>query len=134
LKNNEKNNIILKESDNMLLNINLKILIPVVLALLLIFILVFIFSKKTKKIKKINVSEELVVNIVLALGGKDNIVDIKEVSNRISFEVNDIKNIKFDDLKKLSNGGVFVTNNQVKTLFQTDSKVLKQKIKSYLNK
>ena len=88
--------------------------------------LLLILKKKPKRIK---VDEEFVDNIFSLLGGKDNILDITVDNARLKFKIKDLDVVDLNGLKSISNQGVFVTGNNIKTLFKYDSETIKKAMK-----
>jgi phosphotransferase system IIB component len=103
------------------------IIVPVVLVLSLV---VFLILKNKKGNKKIKIDAEFINNLVDILGGKENVLSVTNENGRIKFELEDLELAKLEDLKALSNSGVFVTNNTVKTLFPHDAKTISNAIKN----
>ena len=105
------------------------VILPVVAAIIIV-ILVVILLKLKKGNKKIKVDAEFINNLVNVLGGKTNILSVTNENGRIKFELEDLELAKLEELKSLSNSGVFVTNNTVKTLFPHDAKTISNAIKN----
>jgi phosphotransferase system IIB component len=88
--------------------------------------IVLVLKKKPKRIK---VDEEFVNNIFLLLGGKENINEITVDNARLKFNIKDIDIVDLNGLKAISNQGVFITGNNIKTLFKYDSETIKKAMK-----
>ena len=73
-----------------------------------------------KKPKRIKIDEEFITNIFNLLGGKTNINDITVDNARLKFNIKDLDIVDLNGLKALSNQGVFITGNNIKTLFKYD--------------
>ena len=115
----------------MFLNINpLFIIIPAIIVLAIIILVVVLLVKKNKGPKKIKVDSEFINTLVTVLGGKENVLSVTNENGRIKFELEDLELAKLEELKALSQNGVFVTNNTVKTLFPHDAKTISNAIKN----
>lgn len=115
----------------MFLNINpLFIIIPAIIVLAIIILVVVLLIKKNKGPKKIKVDSEFINTLVTVLGGKENVLSVTNENGRIKFELEDLELAKLEELKSLSQNGVFVTNNTVKTLFPHDAKTISNAIKN----
>jgi phosphotransferase system IIB component len=102
------------------------IIVPVVLVLSLV---VFLILKNKKGNKKIKIDAEFINNLVDILGGKENVLSVTNENGRIKFELENLEKTNLQGLKELSQSGVFVTNNTVKTLFPHDAKTISNAIK-----
>ena len=91
-------------------------------------LLIIYFNKKMPKGPKIN--DEFISSLINYLGGKDNINSAKNINGRVSINIKNLELPKFEELKKLSSRGVFVTNNDVKMLFSYDSNQICKNIES----
>lgn len=85
-------------------------------------VVIILCTKKGKK--KIVVDEELISNMISYLGGKENIKSYSKENARVKFEVNELDKVNLESLKTISIKGVFVTGNNVKTLFKYDSELI----------
>ena len=104
----------------------LAIVLPVVL---LIGGALFFILKAKKNDKKIKIDSEFINKLVSILGGKDNVLSVTNDNGRIKFDLSDLDKANLNELKELSQNGVFVTNNTVKTLFPHDAKTISNAIK-----
>lgn len=104
----------------------LLIIIPV---LLVISLILFLVLKNKKGSKKIKIDAEFINELVTILGGKENVLSVTNENGRIKFELNNLDLANLQGLKDLSQNGVFVTNNTVKTLFPHDAKTISNAIK-----
>lgn len=77
---------------------------------------------------KLKVDEAFIQTLVTALGGKLNITKASNTNGRIQIEVEDLELVNFEEIKKLSTAGVFVTNQTIKMLFSYDSDTICQAI------
>ena len=90
-------------------------LIIILISLVLLYLLKF-------KSKGIKIDEEFMNQLITSLGGKENIKNYSVENSRVKFELIDLEKANLDGIKALSTKGVFVTNNNVKTLFKYESK------------
>ncbi|MBO5711435.1 MAG: PTS transporter subunit EIIB, partial [Acholeplasmatales bacterium] len=105
------------------------IIYSVIGALVLVGIIVGLILILKKKPKRIKVDEEFINNIFTLLGGKQNINDITVDNARLKFKINDLDIVDLNGLKAVSNQGVFVTGDNIKTLFKYDSETIKKAMK-----
>jgi phosphotransferase system IIB component len=91
-------------------------------AILISLITCIILTKRNKG--KVVVDEELIENLISFLGGKENIKSYNKDNGRVKFEIYDLSLVNLDNMKSISKNGVFVTGNNVKTLFKYDSEVV----------
>ena len=115
----------------MFLEFNPIFLLPIIAAVIIIGIVITLLIVNGKKgTKKIKIDAEFINNLATILGGKENILSVTNENGRIKFELSDLEKANLNDLKALSQSGVFVTNNTVKTLFPHDAKTISNAIKS----
>lgn len=95
--------------------------------ILLILCISLIVKKKNKRIK---VDETFISSLVSALGGKRNILAVKNINGRVNFELEDAEQANLETLKQLSTAGVFITNQTIKLLFSYDSDLICQSIQA----
>ncbi len=105
-------------------------IIPAIVVGVAIIVTIILLAIKNKGPKKIKIDAEFINNLVNVLGGKSNVLSVTNENGRIKFELEDLELAKLEDLKALSNSGVFVTNNTVKTLFPHDAKTISNAIKN----
>lgn len=101
-----------------------------VVVAIIIVLLIVLLLKKNKGPKKIKVDTEFINTLVNVLGGKANVLNVTNENGRIKFQLEDLELAKLEELKALSQSGVFVTNNTVKTLFPHDAKTISNAIKN----
>ena len=111
----------------MFLMFNPIFLLPIFAAVVIIIVVIIVNAKKGNK--KIKIDAEFINNLVSILGGKENILSVTNENGRIKFELDDLEKANLANLKELSQSGVFVTNNTVKTLFPHDAKTISNAIK-----
>lgn len=90
----------------------------------LVFFIAFIIGIIIGKIKNkghVKVDEEFMTTLIESLGGKDNIKSYCVDNSRVKFELLDLTLAKLDTIKELSPKGVFITGNNIKTLFKYES-------------
>ncbi len=107
--------------------LNMAPIIAIICAAVLVVILIVInilFFLKRKRKPKIKVNQDFIQQLLQALGTKENMLDAKNVNGRVILEVEDVDQVNFEELKKLSSAGVFVTNHSIKMLFAYDSKLI----------
>lgn len=97
-------------------------------ALILIILIILIIVKKRKK-SKLDSQNEYAENIIKALGGIDNIDDIKLSRRRLNAIVSDLNLLRPKDLRNLKLGAV-ITKNNVKILVKDNPK----EVYKYINK
>ena len=115
----------------MFLEFNPIFLLPIIAAVIIIGIVITLLIVNGKKgTKKIKIDAEFINNLATILGGKENILSVTNENGRIKFELSDLEKANLNALKELSQSGVFVTNNTVKTLFPHDAKTISNAIKS----
>ena len=114
----------------MFLMVNPFLILAIVLPVIALIVGAIFFVKKAKKgNKKIKIDAEFINNLVTVLGGKENVLSVTNENGRIKFELSDLELANLQGLKDLSQNGVFVTNNTVKTLFPHDAKTISNAIK-----
>ena len=114
----------------MFLQFNPLFLLPIIPTVILIIVVILLVKKVESGNKKIKIDAEFIEKLVTILGGKLNILSVTNENGRIKFELADLEKANLNDLKALSQSGVFVTNNTVKTLFPHDAKTISNAIKS----
>lgn len=101
----------------------------IVLAVMLIVIgIILIIKFKGKNKNKLIIDDEFINSIYELLGNRENVKSISVDNARLKFDVIDLNLVNLNGLKELSQNGVFVTNNVVKTLFKFDSKEIKKQM------
>ena len=114
----------------MVLAIPMKFIIPLVVAICVVLIaaLIIYLVIKNKNKGHVKVDNEFIDNIILDLGGKENIKDVNVDNARLKIGVNNLDLIKADELHLKSPSGVFITGNNIKLLFKYDSQAIKREI------
>ena len=105
------------------------IIYSVIGAVVIIALIVCLIVFLKKKPKRIKVDEEFIENIYKVLGTKENILDITVDNARLKFRIKDLDSVDLEGLKEISNQGVFVTGDNIKTLFKYDSETIKKAMK-----
>ena len=95
-------------------------------ALLFIFLIIFVLLKKKKP--KLKIDNEFINELILNYGGIENITSTQVDNGRLKITVSDLNKVDLNRVKALSNGGVFVTGNIIKTLYRLDSIIIKNAI------
>lgn len=83
-----------------------------------LIVLIILLKRKSRKGK---VDDAFIQTLLTALGGQGNILNVKMINGRLHVEVTDLEIVKFEELKKLSTAGVFITNQTIKMLFSYDN-------------
>lgn len=96
--------------------------VAIIIAIAIAGIIVLLCTKKSKN--KIVVDETLINNMIAFLGGKENIKDYSKENARVKFLVNSVESVDLESLKTISEKGIFITGNNVKTLFKYDSDLI----------
>ncbi|WP_433945963.1 glucose-specific PTS transporter subunit IIBC [Paenibacillus sp. SN-8-1] len=78
-------------------------------------------------------NDDLPSNILVALGGKENIAHLDACITRLRVEVKDKGNVNKDRLKKLGASGVLEVGNNVQAIFGTRSDTIKSQIQDIMN-
>ena len=78
-------------------------------------------------------SGDLAVNILDAMGGKDNIAHLDACITRLRVSVNDIKNVDKAELKKLGAAGVLEVGNNIQAIFGPRSETIKGQMKDIMS-
>ncbi len=98
--------------------------IGIAVLLLAFFAITFLVVKK--KGAKTVINEPFIEALILNLGGKENIVTTDVLEGRLKITVNDLDLVKLEEIKTISEGGVFVTGNTIKVLFKENSELIKK--------
>lgn len=106
--------------------IYLLFIIPVIIIGIIVLVVIF----KSKGNKKVKIDEAFIKALVEVLGGKSNILNVSNENGRIKFELENLDLANLVGLKEMSQNGVFVTNNTVKTLFPHDAKTISNGLKN----
>nr|DAT99144.1 MAG TPA: PTS system glucose-specific transporter subunits IIBC [Bacteriophage sp.] len=93
----------------------------VIIAILIIIALAI--TKSKKKDFKINANK-----LVMALGGKDNIVDYESNHSRFIVNLKDVTKVNKEAIQKLGAQGIVEIDNQLKIILGQDAKNLKKYI------
>lgn len=114
------------------MNITFLINLPVLLAFvgiviaLIVVIVLLVLKGKNKGIK---VDSNFIDGLFSILGGKENVLEVLVDNARLKFKVVNLELVDLNGLKSLSNQGVFVTGDYIKTLFKFDSKDIMKAMK-----
>ena len=96
---------------------------------IVIITLVIVLIIKGKKTKRIKIDSNFIDNLFSILGGKENVLEVLVDNARLKFKVNDLESVDLNALKGISNQGVFVTGDYIKTLFKFESKDIMKSMK-----
>lgn len=94
----------------------------IIVAVLLIFALVAF------KVSRKDFDEEM-NKLIKYLGGKDNIIDCEVSMSRFKVTLKDVNKANKDGIQKLGAKGIVEIDNQLKIIFDKNSRVLKKYIK-----
>ncbi len=93
--------------------------------LLSIVIAVFIKQKlqetKSKKYVKKVLSDEYIESLIVAFGGKENIVSATNSISRLKVRVNDVDDVDLNKIQEISKKGVFVAGKDVQVVFEEEA-------------
>jgi PTS system D-glucosamine-specific IIC component len=78
--------------------------------------------------------QEHAIEVLKALGGKENITDLDACITRLRVSVKDVKNVNKSQLKKLGAAGVLEVGNSVQAIFGTKAENIKTEIKEVIDK
>lgn len=101
------------------------IILIVLAVIIVLFIVGFILFNNLKKKTKSIVSDYFIDSLLLYLGGINNILKVEDEQSRLKITVNDLELVKLDELKTLTDKGIFVTSNTIKALFKDDANNIK---------
>lgn len=110
------------------------ILISVIVAVVVILAIILIIAlhkRKNKKGPHLLIDEEYMKKLIELYGNYSNINEIAVDGNKLKVNVKDLKIVNLDGIKELSSSGVFVTANNIKSLFKYDAKELKVELDKY---
>lgn len=119
----------------MVLQLSLPWIIGIVCAVVLFFILIVLalfWGIKRKNKKRIKVDDQFIRNLIEYYGGNHNIREVSIENARLKILVQDVDVVNLSALKEVSQSGVFVTGNYVKTLFKLDSGLIKAALEKKL--
>ncbi|MGG3563594.1 glucose-specific PTS transporter subunit IIBC [Neobacillus rhizosphaerae] len=77
-------------------------------------------------------SGDLAANILVAMGGKENIAHLDACITRLRVSVNDIKDVDKNQLKKLGAAGVLEVGNNIQAIFGPRSETIKGQMKDIM--
>lgn len=102
-----------------------------ILLILIIIICILVSKHKKHKKPKLKIDEAYVAELIKMLGEKSNISNIDVDGNKLKVTVVDLNKCDLEGIKTKAQSGVFVTNNNIKTLFMYDSETLRKEINKY---
>jgi phosphotransferase system IIB component len=100
------------------------------LVLLVIVALAIKLLTGSKKVKTVDMADELITEIIDYFGGTSNLKSASKDGSRLRITVVDVKKCQLEEIKNLGATGVFVTGNQVKLMFPFPVEKLVEKINS----
>ena len=95
---------------------------------LIVVAILFIIALIVLKLNSKNFSEEM-NKLVTYLGGKDNILDCEMTKSRFKVTLKDISKVNKDGIQKLGAKGIVEIDNQIKIIFDKNSRTLKKYIR-----
>ena len=95
---------------------------------LIVVAILFIIALIVLKLNSKNFSEEM-NKLVTYLGGKDNILDCEMTKSRFKVTLKDINKVNKDGIQKLGAKGIVEIDNQIKIIFDKNSRTLKKYIR-----
>lgn len=98
----------------------------------LVVVLILLLVRRKPKQKHIKVDDEFTNNLLVLLGGKENILEVAVDNGRLKFKVSNLDIVNLEGIKGIATSGVFVTGNIIKTLFKLDSQIIKKAIEKLL--
>lgn len=101
---------------------NLPLIIGIIASIVLVALVLVIILIVGKKNKRIKIDSNFIDNLFNILGGKNNVLEVLVDNARLKFKVDNLELVDLNALKGISNQGVFVTGDYIKTLFKFDSK------------
>lgn len=107
------------------------IFVGIILAALLLY---FGFTRfiKNKDLKQNIVSTIDVVSLIEALGGKDNIVDVKSSPSKLTVSLKSHENIQVEKIQALGASGIVEGNQNLSMIFGKQSALIEEDIRKYL--
>ena len=97
---------------------------------LIIAVVLIIIALVAFKVTRKNFDEEM-NKLVKYLGGKDNIIDCEMSMSRFKVTLKDVSKANKDGIQKLGAKGIVEIDNQLKIIFDKNSRALKKIHKGY---
>lgn len=118
-------NILLSKTEAWIIYIGIVVGAVILLGLIFYFAFGLRSNREGKgKISHILVDEIFINNLLVGLGGQDNINRVSIDNGRVKFNIKDLDLLNQDSIKTVSSSGAFITGNNVKLLFKYDSEVI----------
>ena len=95
---------------------------------LIIVVVLIIIALVAFKVTRKNFDEEM-NKLVKYLGGKDNIIDCEMSMSRFKVTLKDVSKANKDGIQKLGAKGIVEIDNQLKIIFDKNSRALKKYIR-----
>ena len=118
--------MVIQAKNNMFKNI-----LPYLLLAVLIVTTLLFFKGLKSEIHDMDYNE-FINNLIDLLGGIKNIEDVKVDNGRLKLAVLDLEKVNLNGIKEIATSGVFVTGNNIKTLFKLDSQLIKSRIEKMI--
>lgn len=97
--------------------------IEYIIIITILVIIALAITKSKKKDFKINANK-----LVMALGGKDNIINYESNQSRFVVNLNDVNKVNKEAIQKLGAQGILEIDNQLKIILGENAKNLKKYI------
>ncbi|HOI47054.1 MAG TPA: PTS transporter subunit EIIB [Bacilli bacterium] len=107
----------------------LMLIIVVPIILLTLFVFIRLFTKAIKANNKGITSDYEVGLIYDALGGKENIIEVKRELSRVTVTLKEPELIQKDQLQNIGATGILLVGNQVKFNFKEHAEAIEQLMK-----
>ena len=121
-----------------LFNLNYYYTILVVVLLIILYILTLLITDRwyvrTSQKSKINVNDELIMQMLLYLGGNDNVISVNFEHSRLKVELNNPKLVNLEGIQELGATGIFVAGHRLQAFVGNDAERLQEAIKEYLSR
>lgn len=83
---------------------------------------------------RIDVNDELIMQLLLYFGGNDNVESVSFEHSRLKVELKDPKLVNLEAIQALGATGIFVAGNRLQAFVGNDAERLQQAIKHYLSR
>jgi len=109
----------------------------VVLFLILLYLSSFLIADRRyvflSQKGKIDVNDELIMKLLVYLGGKENVMNVTFEHRRLKVELQDPKIVNLEGIQELGATGIFVAGNRLQAFVGQDAERLQQAIENYLS-
>lgn len=104
----------------------------VIIALIIIVISIIRVNKNKNKINKISDLPFALEDLVKAIGGIENIIDVNATISKVTFKFRDNNKVELDKVKELGATGTVETSNGITFIFGSMSKTIETLVKEIL--